>query len=116
MNTVMVAQEIVDDKLELVVFDKFGDGIHDRKAYNINKPAIDEIVNSLEKGTSHKVFVKTCVNQSGKVTYVELMESDTSLKTPTTLKKVLKIVYAFKFEESNKQECGIVQFNLNRSL
>jgi hypothetical protein len=86
-----------------------------RKVTKRNVYKIIEVINNT-KNENTQIATKVCIDKSGHVTYVELIERETTSKLTTTQKKqVLKAVYGYEYEASNQapsQECGKLTIKL----
>lgn len=89
-------------------FDASGDGIFGRKVIEKNYGALSKIY--VKTG---KIWVKTCVNRAGRVTYVEIDDVNTSIRDGQILRDALAAVQGYKFEEdytAAKEQCGVLKF------
>ncbi|HOY12544.1 MAG TPA: hypothetical protein PLY70_05365 [Saprospiraceae bacterium] len=83
-------------------YDGSGNGIFGRKVVYRNYSGIP-----LTK--SGKIVMKVCINRSGNVVYVELLELETTIRDRETLRKTLIAARGYKFESDTKapaEECG----------
>lgn len=83
-------------------YDGSGNGIFGRKVVKRNYADIP-----LTK--SGKIAMKVCVDRSGNVTYVELLELETTIRDREILRKTLIAAKGYKFEpdiKAPREECG----------
>lgn len=83
-------------------YDGSGNGIFGRKVIKRNYADIP-----LTK--SGKIAMKVCVDRSGNVTYVELLELETTIRDREILRKTLIAAKGYKFEpdaQAPREECG----------
>jgi len=98
-------------------FDDLGNGIFGRKVIFVDRVKLVGLMNSIESGETRKIWVKTCINRAGKVTYVELDENNTNVVDPDALKVALSLVSKYLFEPDSyapSEQCGLVKLNINR--
>ncbi len=91
-------------------FDASGDGIFGRKV--IHHP-YDELSKVYAK--SGKIWIKTCINPMGRVTYVEIDELNTTVKDYTILRNALEAARKYRFENdftAPKEQCGVIRINV----
>ncbi len=99
-------------------FDGSGNGIFGRKVVFVNRSKLGGVMNGVEQGQKKKIWVKTCVNRAGKVTYVELDEINTDVYDNNTLKKALSLVSQYLFEpdiNAPGEQCGVVKINIDKT-
>lgn len=99
-------------------FDGTGNGIFGRKVVFVNRAKLGGVMNGVEQGQKKRIWIKTCVNRAGKVTYVELDEINTDVYDNTVLKKALSLVTGYLFEtdiNAPKEQCGIVKINIDKT-
>ncbi len=85
-------------------YDGSGDGIFGRKVIFRDVKALMAAIN--ESGT---ISIKTCVNRDGNVTYVEIIEDETTTRNKKVLRKALAAIRNYKFEPEStaaQEECG----------
>ncbi|HRO08724.1 MAG TPA: hypothetical protein PK611_04395 [Saprospiraceae bacterium] len=95
------------------MYDGTGDGVFGRKIIYRNMPAAKAAINQ-----SGKIVMKVCINQAGIVTYVELMNSETTLRDREGLKLYLKAARGYKFQPditAPKEQCGKMSFTVDNS-
>ncbi len=93
-------------------FDGSGDGVFGRKVIYRNHKQMAEVISS----GSGKIYVKVCINRSGKATYTEIDNANTTIKTKATLKKALQMIKGYKFEpdpKAPKEQCGMIKIFLD---
>ena len=94
-------------------YDGSGDGVFGRRVvYRDIKAAIGSLKSS---GT---VSVKICVNRGGIVTFTEVINSESTIKDRTTLKKFLKAAKGYKVQpdlSAPKEQCGKLIFKSDNS-
>lgn len=85
-------------------YDGSGDGIFGRKVIERDIKGLMGVINK-----SGKIVIKTCINRRGMVTNVQIMDDETTITNRTTLKKALKAIRNYKFEQrldGPMEECG----------
>ena len=78
----------------------------------------DGLLKGIEQGDKAEIWVKTCINRSGVVTYAELDEINTTASDNTILKKALVLVSGYKFEpdiNAPEEQCGVVKINIDKT-
>jgi len=99
-------------------YDGTGNGIFGRKVTYVNRSKQAEVMDGVKQGDKAKIWVKTCVNRSGIVTYVELDEINTTITDNAVLKKALVLVSGYKFEpdiNAPSEQCGVVKYNIDKT-
>jgi|GEM_PF-6989540 len=87
-----------------------------RKIVKRNIQGILNVINPMNVSNS-QIVTKVCINKGGDISFVELIENETStLLTHAEKKDVLKAIYGYKYEASQTapaEECGklTVKFN-----
>lgn len=92
-------------------FDASGDGIFGRKV--IHHP-YDQLSKVFAK--SGRIWIKTCINPSGKVTYVEIDELNTTVRDFAILRNALEAARHYLFEEDRsapKEQCGVLRIKID---
>lgn len=104
------------EELEIVTetgnFDGSGDGVFGRKVIYRNHAELAAVTAS----GSGKIYVKVCISNDGKVTYCEIDNSNTTIKTKAILKKALKLIKSYRFEPditAPKEQCGMIKLFLD---
>jgi outer membrane biosynthesis protein TonB len=97
-------------------YDGSGDGIFKRKIIYRDQSSIKKAVN-----VSGKIAVKVCINRGGMVTYLELLNSETTVRDKPTLKMYLQAAKTYKFQpdlstNTPKEQCGKIKFNVDNSV
>ena len=95
-------------------YDGTGNGIFGRKVIKRN---IKGVLNAgFENQTNKKIVAKVCIDRSGKVSYAEIVESETTAEMDSRkLKAVLNGIYGYEYEPKRnapKQECGKLTITL----
>lgn len=88
--------------------------IFGRKIISRNEALIKAALNN-----SGTVSVKTCINQAGTVTFVEIMPELTTVRDKVQLKKYLQAALSYKFQADRtaaKEQCGKITFKLDNSV
>ncbi len=83
-------------------YDDSGDGVFGRKVIYRN-------FGQIPMTKSGKVAVKVCINRKGLVTYVELVERESTITDKTILKKTAEAARGYKFQPdptAPKEQCG----------
>ena len=83
-------------------YDDSGDGVFGRRVIYRN-------VKAIPMTTSGKVAVKVCINREGNVTYVELLERESTIRDRNILKKTAEAAEGYRFEPDRtapKEQCG----------
>ena len=91
-------------------YDGSGDGIFGRKVVYVNRAKFSSLVSDVAVGEIRNICIKACINNAGRVTYVELDESNTDVNDTSVLKKALFIVSGYKFEpdiSAPREQCGV---------
>ncbi len=99
-------------------FDGSGNGIFGRKVVYVNRAQLADVMNGVSIGEKKKIWIKTCVNRAGVVTYVELDELNSNVSNNTILRKALKLVSGYKFEpdlNAPGEQCGMVKINIDKT-
>lgn len=97
--------EIRSDSLP---YDGSGDGVFRRKIIYRDVSATRAVMN-----TSGKVATKVCINRAGIVTYVELINEETTIQDKNVLRAYLKAARGYKFQpdpDAPKEQCGKLSF------
>ena len=92
-------------------FDGSGDGIFGRKVIYRN-------YKNIPMHTSGRIVFRVCINRGGAVTYVEIDNTQTTVKDRNTLKEALTAAKGYKFEQDPKaprEQCGILRFTINNN-
>ena len=92
-------------------FDASGDGIFGRKVTFHPYAALAKVY-----AKSGKIWIKTCVNRSGRVTYVEIDELNTTVEDRYILRDALEAARQYKFEEdfsAPREQCGVLRINVD---
>ncbi len=95
-------------------YDGTGDGVFGRKPIYRDKSIIKKAVTS-----SGKIAVKVCINRAGNVTYLELINNETTVKDKPTLKLYLQAARTYKFQpdlSAPKEQCGKLKFIVDNSI
>ena len=95
-------------------YDGSGDGVFGRKIIYRDLTALKKGVES-----SGKIAIKVCINRAGLVTYVELINSETTEKNRENLKLYLKAARGYKFQPdltAPKEQCGKMSFKIDNSI
>ncbi len=83
-------------------YDGSGNGVFGRKVIFRNFSKIP----MTKKGI---ISVKTCINRAGRVTFIELIESETTITERSVLKQAMSAAEGYKFEpdlKAPKEQCG----------
>lgn len=94
--------------------DDTGDGIFGRKVIFRDLSARKAAVN-----TSGRVVTIICINRAGKVTYVELVPSETTISDKPTVRAFLKASRGYKFQPDLSApdiQCGKLKFSIDNSV
>ena len=94
-------------------YDGSGDGVFGRKIIYRDMSAAKSATT-----VSGKVSVKVCINRAGLVTYVELNNTETTIRDKQTLKNYLKAARGYKFQPdltAPKEQCGKMSFNVDNT-
>ena len=95
-------------------YDGSGDGVFGRKIIYRDLDNTRAAVN-----ISGRVVTKVCINRAGLVTYVELNNSETTIKDKPTLRLYLKAARGYKFQPdltAPKEQCGKLSFKVDNSV
>jgi len=95
-------------------YDGSGDGVFGRKIIYRDVSATRAAVT-----TSGKVVTKVCINRAGLVTYVELNNTETTIRDKVTLRAYLKAARGYKFQPdltAPKEQCGKLSFIVDNSI
>ncbi len=95
-------------------YDGSGDGVFGRKIIYRDMSAAKSATT-----VSGKVSVKVCINRAGLVTYVELNNTETTIRDKQTLEIYLKAARGYKFQPdltAPKEQCGKMSFKLENTL
>jgi outer membrane biosynthesis protein TonB len=90
-------------------YDGQGESIFGRKPIFRNWKALPKV-------KSGKVAVKICVDRQGKVGFAEILELESTITDPSTLKQILRAAYGYIYEVSTTapaQQCGKLSFRLS---
>ena len=95
-------------------YDGTGNGIFGRKVIKRN---IKGVLNAgFENQANKKIVAKVCIARSGKVSYAEIVESETTaIMDSRKLKAVLSGIYGYEYEPKRnapEQECGKLTITL----
>lgn len=96
------------------VYDGSGDGVFGRKIIYRDMSAAKSATT-----VSGRVSVKVCINRAGLVTYVELNNSETTIRDKQTLKNYLKAARGYKFQPdltAPKEQCGKMSFKVDNTI
>ena len=99
-------------------YDGSGNGIFGRKVTYVNRAKLAGVMSGVAVGENKKIWIKTCVNKAGKVTYVELDEINTDVYDNSVLKKALALVSGYEFEQdvnAPNEQCGVVKIRIDRT-
>ncbi len=94
-------------------YDDSGDGVFGRR---VIKGSIKDMFKQGIQNTNGRIVMKFCVNPKGNVTWVELIESETTETNRKTIKAAIKAVYNYQVEEqfdSPEEQCGKYSFKLS---
>jgi len=96
-------------------YDGTANGIFGRKVINSNQKYFSGL--ELDYCEGDVIAVKLCINNEGRVTYCEYIESQTNVEIPAFLiKRLLKGFYGYKYESSEgapKKQCGKLIYSLS---
>jgi outer membrane biosynthesis protein TonB len=95
-------------------YDGSGDGVFGRKIIYRDQSMIKKAVT-----ISGKIAIKVCINRAGMVTYLELINSETSVKDKATLRMYLQAAKTYKFQPdltASKEQCGKIKFTVDNSI
>ena len=100
-----------DQYFESVEIDSSGNGIFGRKVI-YRDPSIVNV--SLKEG---RIVFQVCINRSGKVVLVEIVEDRSTLKDEKILKRGLNVLGKYKWESdytAPKEQCGHYTLNVTK--
>ncbi|MBT8189458.1 MAG: hypothetical protein KJO29_03425 [Bacteroidia bacterium] len=90
-------------------YDDSGDGVFGRRVIYRN-------VGQIPMTMSGTVVVKVCINRAGLVTYVELLERESTITDQNILRKTAKAAQGYKFEPDRtapREQCGKLKISLD---
>lgn len=94
------------------VYDDSGNGVFGRRIIYRDQAAVLKNMNN----TNGTIVMKFCVNRRGEVTYVEIVEGETTETNRTKLKQLASAMYNYKVEPDPKapaEQCGKYKFKLD---
>ncbi len=95
-------------------YDGSGDGVFGRKVIYRDQSVIKKDIT-----VSGKIAVKVCINRAGIVSYLELLNSETTVRDKTTLRLYLQAAKTYKFQPdltAPKEQCGKLKFIVDNSI
>ncbi len=95
-------------------YDGSGDGVFGRKPIYRDLSVVSKAVNG-----SGKVAIKVCINRAGLVTFVELINHETTERNRENLKLYLKAARTYKFQPdltAPKEQCGKMSFRVDNTV
>lgn len=99
-------------------YDDSGNGIFGRRVTYVSRAKLAGVKAGVAVGDNKKIWIKTCINQAGKVTYVEIDEDNTDVIDNAVLKKALSMVSGYEFEKNINaplEQCGVVKIRIDRT-
>ena len=112
------SKDKINEEIDNAGFDSSGYGIHGRQVTYVNRDKLHKLMEGSPKGQKKRIWIKTCINKEGRVTYVELDEGNTDVKNTNVLKSAMSLVAGYKFEASEnapREECGLVKIVIDRN-
>ncbi|MBP6235808.1 MAG: hypothetical protein KA270_13175 [Saprospiraceae bacterium] len=95
-------------------YNMFGDGIFGRRVIYRDLSVVSNAVNG-----SGKVAIKVCINRAGLVTFVELINHETTERNRENLKLYMKAARTYKYQPdltAPKEQCGKLTFIVENTI
>lgn len=95
------------------VYDGSGDGVFGRRVVHRDRSVLAA---AKETGI---IVSKVCIDQSGSVTYVEILEFESTIRDVKTLKTAAKGFYGYKYEpdpSAPAEQCGKLTLSVNKNF
>ncbi len=104
----------LDSLLKDAQYDSSGDGVFGRKLIYRDLSMVSKAVNG-----NGKVAIKLCINRAGIVTFVELINHETTERNRENLKLYMKAARTYKYQPdltAPKEQCGKLTFIVDNTI